>query len=84
MVEEAGSVLLAAPSAVVAVVEAAGVGLGGGAAGVEGAEVMLSVSSEVALRNSRMALPAAEPNSGSRPGPKMISTTTRMATIQSG
>src|SRR5258708_16926730 len=84
LVEEAGSVVLAAPSPVVAVVEAAGVGLAGGAAGVEGAAVMLSVHSEGALRDSRIALPAAEPSSGSRPGPKMISTTTRMATIPSG
>jgi hypothetical protein len=42
------------------------------------------VSSEVALRNSRMALPIAPPSSGKRPGPKTMSTTTTMAMIQKG
>jgi len=67
--------------------EAAGgaTGAAGGAAGVVCTDDdTLSLSSEVAFRNSRIALPAAEPSSGSRPGPKMMSTITRMATIHSG
>ncbi len=61
------------------------VGAAGGAAGVVCTDDdTLSLSSEVALRNSRIALPAAEPSSGNRPGPKMMSTITRMATIHSG
>src|SRR4029077_17555687 len=58
---------------------------GGAAAGVAvAADVTSLVSSVVALRNSRIALPTAPPSSGSRPGPKMMSTTTRMTTSQMG
>ena len=57
----------------------------GGAGGVAcAAEVTSFVSSVVALRNSRIALPTAPPSSGSRPGPKMIKTTTRMTINHSG
>ncbi len=48
------------------------------------AAVTSLVRSLVALRNSRMALPAAEPSSGRRPGPKMIRTITSATTSQSG
>jgi hypothetical protein len=75
--EEADSVLVAALSFVVFVT-------GGVAEVVFTDEVTSFVSSEVALRNSRIALPAAEPSSGKRPGPKMISTITSRATIQRG
>ena len=75
--EEADSVLWAALSLVLFVA-------GGVADVVLTDEVTSLVSSEVAFRNSRIALPAAEPSSGKRPGPKMISTITRRATIHRG
>src|SRR5690349_5375515 len=71
---------------------AASAGAAGAAAGAAGAvggsgdvsTETASVTSDEALRNSRMLLPSAAPTSGSLPGPRIRSAMTRMMTSSTG